>query len=373
MAEYSRKAQGSFTISTPTYPVYLPFVPDFVQVWNLYDWVIPNENGILWAMWNKFMNPGQLYAKTWDIPPGGYQYVTQPTNGITPIIEGRSLDYEAPLQIQSITTASSAVVTLTAPHNFLQGDTVIMHELYEDPTHGMQQIAGLPFTVDLTTLGSAQFRIKWNTAQSNYNLLTGSPVGAVIRRVKNPDLFNPKVLYISSMSFGYTTTIGLTTHHNLFVGQEVSFRIPEEWGAFQFNSARSKGIPGAPLNAIVVSVVDTQTVVVNINSSSYTPFNSNIPFAQFPGLSFPQLIPVGDTSMGGAPISINSPLYPSTNIQSAFDQPIISGPGIQGAFVNNSKNGFIIGSAILTASPGSQVCWMACCHDMEVGSPPFTI
>ena len=70
--------------------------------------------------------------------------------------------------------------------------------------------------------------------------------------------------------------------------------------------------------------------------------------SKVPGLSPPQMLSVGDVNTGGWPISNGSPLYPSPLVNGVST---INGPAIQGAFTNNTRQGFVIGNAVIT--PGA--------------------
>jgi hypothetical protein len=228
----------------------------------------------------------------------------------------------------------------------------------------MQQIAEIPFTI--TVVDANSFTIPWNTNQSNYTALSASPSGALVKKVLYPYLYQPGVTYISAITTGSTTTIDTTSAHNLVVGQEVAFRVPSNWGTTQLNSLPNVNIPGSPMYGYVIAVTDYNTVVVNINSSAYTAFNSNQTFAGFPGQQFAQMVAVGDVNTGGVQISAGSQLYPPPYITPIGTTRVntINGPAIQGAYFNNTSQGFIIGSALaVAAQSGQTIYWRAILHD----------
>jgi hypothetical protein len=189
-------------------------------------------------------------------------------------------------------------------------------------------------------------------------------------------LYFPGESIISAVTTGATTTIATTDQHNLVVGQEVGFRVPTTWGPFQLNELPNVIIPGSPIYGYVVSITDLQTVVVNINSTGYTAFNANQTFAGTPGRTFAQMTAVGDVNTGGVQISSGSPLYPSPlySYATSQDTSTINGPAIQGAYVNNTRQGFVIGSgtaatdttAVIMASTNIMY-WHAYMHD--IGMP----
>ena len=117
-------------------------------------------------------------------------------------------------------------------------------------------------------------------------------------------------------------------------------------------------------------------MVVNINSSTYTTFSSNIPFSSYPGLNFPQIVAVGDVNTGGVQISSGSALYPPPYVVPIGTTRVntINGPAIQGAFFNNTRQGFVIGAgfansdttAFLGGGDGDVIEWRAYLHDMSI-------
>ena len=129
-------------------------------------------------------------------------------------------------------------------------------------------------------------------------------------------------------------------------------------------------IPGSPIYGYVVSVTDSTNFVVNINSSAYTAYTSNQAFLSFPGLKFPQVVPVGDVNTGGLQISAGSQLYPSPQVFNGFQGSVtvpvntINGPAILGAFVNATFQGFIIGSGV-SGTASDVLFWRAYMHDIN--------
>lgn len=387
MTEYSRMAKGTFTSTGGAQIINLPFIPDYVEITNLTQFLTPVTAGIPKGYWDKNFSV-TVSGTTYN--PTAAQVVTASTlamvpdiiltNGITTFSAGQLLQFGATQQVASITKANPAVVTVTG-HGYTTGDVVTFQGLYSTQfTAGMPQIAGIPFTI--TVIDANSFSIPWNTNQSAYTALSASPTGATVKKVLYPSIYFPGVSIISNITLGATTTIDTTSAHNFVVGQEVAFRIPvvngfpTAWGTTQLNSLPNNLTPGAPAYGYVVAVTDYNTVVVNINSSSFTTFNSNVPVANTVGMSFPQIVAVGDINTGGVQISANSPLYPSPySVPIGTAQvPTINGPAILGAYVNNTAQGFVVGSgtaqdattAVLVGSSGDFIEWRAFLHDMSI-------
>lgn len=343
MTEYSRMAIGTFTSTGGAQIVQLPFQPDYVEVLN---WTAANTNAtsqsIVSGVWYTEMGQGFAAVQGYNTSPA-LIYDTIATNGISTFAAGQLFQFGPNLAISGITKAAAAVVTTTAPHGLTTGNVVIFQNLYQSSTTGMAQIDTIPFTVTVT--GATTFTVNWNTNQSNFTALSGSPANAIVKQVLYPYIYMPDVAFISAITTGTTTTVVTSNAHNMHVGQEVAFRIPSVYGTIQLNSLPNIQTPGFPVYGYITSVTDANTVIVNINSTNYTAFNSNQPIANVSGQQFPQLIAVGDVNSGGTAISAGSALYPPPfgRYTGTTQVPTINGPAITGSFVNNTSQGFIVG------------------------------
>jgi hypothetical protein len=382
MTEYSRMAKGRFVSTGASQIINLPFVPDYVEFINYTASASGADNGVPNAHWDALMGQGVAVIDRFQ---AANQLTTDTvdTLGISTFTAGQMLQFGATQSVSTITKADPAVVTATAAHGLKSGDVVVFQNLYQTATTGMPQIDGIPFTVTVT--GATTFTIAWNTNQSNYTAYdtATATVDATFKQVLYPYLYAPGVNIITAITTGSTTTIDTTSAHNFVVGQEVAIRMPQvqgvsptAWGDSRYNSLPNSLTPGSPQYGYVIAVTDYNTVVVNINSTGYTAYNSNIPVANVSGLSYPQIVAVGDVNTGGVQISSGSALYPPP-----FTRPIgnttvntINGPAIQGAYFNNTSQGFIIGagaaqgdaSAILIGAAEDVIYWRAYLHDLSI-------
>jgi len=371
MAEYSRLAKGRFISTGAAQVVNLPFRPDWVEFINYTAAASGADNGVPHAYWD--FNMGQNFAVI-DRFQAANQLTTDTvdTFGISTFAAGQLLQYGPTFVVSDVTKAAAALVTTTTAHGLTSGDVVILEGLYETATTGMPQINGIPFTV--TVVSPTTFTIPWNTNQSNYTVISGAATGTPrMKRVLYPYLYFPGTTNISAITLGTTTTIDTTDAHNFVVGQQVAFRIPSQWGTVELNSLPNIVTPGSPIYAYVIAVTDYNTVVVNVDSSAYTAFNSNIDPDIVPGLSFAQIVAVGDVNTGGVPVSAGSALYPPPQYMpigtTTFNT--INGPAIRGAYVNNTAQGFVIGSgtaqgdssAVLVGAASDVIYWRAYLHD----------
>ena len=358
MTEYSRSAKGSFTQAATgnNVAIYLPFQPTLVKLTNYTAYANFAASDIPWGTWDVAM--GQGTAAVGYIGAGPVlQTAVVTANGISTFAAGLMLQFGPVVLLGGaggITKhATTPTVTTTANHNLNTGDVVVFENLYEIATTGMQQIAGIPFAV--TVLTGTTFTIAYDTSGSNFTAITAGGLNtlAQFKKVLYPDLYLPGVTNINFLALGTTTTVTTTTNHNYVVGQEIAFRVPLVYGTAQLNSLPNNTIPGSPIYGYVTSVTSNTQFVCNINSTGFSAFVVNQPFASFRGLQFPQVVAVGDVNSGGWPYTGGN-LYPSPSFPTfSGGVSTINGPAIQGAFVNNTRQGFIIGAgnAVFQATP----------------------
>ncbi len=384
MAEYSRLASGQVVSLGGNTPVILPFIPNYIQIINRTRQVA--GAGITSAQWETDMGQGAASANllgTGEVyidVVGGTSTAGQ-TNGtgFSTFQAGIALQYGpinqhggSPVSDFSIAkSASPTTVTTVGNHGLVSGDVVVFQNLYQTATTGMQQIAGIPFVITVT--GATTFTIPWDTSGSNYtafNTATSTNNVGSFRQVLYPALYAPSLSFISGITLGASTIIALTVPGNFVVGQEVAFRIPtiagtSVWGTTQLNSLPNILIPGSPVYGFVTAVsasLTTPTITVNINSTNFTAFNVNLPFASFTKESFAQVVPVGDANSGSNLTNFQSPQL--WNGMSNGLTGSINGPAIAGAFVNNTNQGFIIGSGV-AGTAADVIFWRAYLHDLN--------
>lgn len=387
-------AKGNFTATASSQYVYLPYKPDFVELWNYTNIKTAAVNSVTRAWWdNKLLDPVTNAYPTmielYSAATTSTVFDTIQTNGISAFDCGLGFQYGAlqghnlgDITDFSISAAATATITTVGNHLLQSGDVVVFQNLKQTSTTGMQQIAGIAFTVTVTA--ATTFTIPWNTSGSNYtafNTATSTSNAGTYRKVLCPYLYAPGVSVISAITLGATTTIDTTTAHNFVVGQEVAIRVPQisgaptVWGPTELNSLPNNVTPGSPIYGYVIAVTDYNTVVVNINSTNFTAFNVNLPFANVPGATPAQIVAVGDVNTGGVQISANSALYPPPYIVPIGTTRVntINGPAIQGSFFNNTRQGFYIGSGVAAVDAtatliqeGDIIYWHAYYHDLSL-------
>jgi len=352
MAEYSRLAKGHFTSTGNAQIVNLPFQPDRIEILNFTAMATPANHGVPKAWWDVSMGQGTALALINNATPvlTSGQVLT---NGFSTFAAGQLLQY-GPLVLlgttggAGIAKTSGTVLTVTtaAAHGLQPGDWIVFQNLYETSSTGMQQICGIPFQVQSANFTTTVFQVAWLGNASNLTAIDTSATGACgFKKILYPTLYEPGVCYPYTITVtSGVGTVTCTAPHNFKVGQEIAFRIPSVYGAQNLNSLPNVLIPGSPNNYFVASVPSaTQFTFANAPVLS-TAFTVNATFASFPGLNFAQCVAVGDVNTGGD-LYAGGNLYPSpsiyTNLSSAST---INGPAIQGAYINNTSQGFVVGA-----------------------------
>ncbi len=382
MAEYSRIAKGHFTSTGSSQVINLPFQPDRIEMINYsVAAAAATSQAIARAYWDISMGQGFAVVEGYNATPALiFDVVT--TGGFSSYSAGLSLQY-GPLVLLggsggiAKTNATTLTVTTTAPHGLTPGNVVVFQNLYATTTTGMQQLAGIPFEVlTVGTAPSTTFTVGWNGTASNLTAITAGGTGtAGFKQVLYPDLYAPGVSipWAISLTAG-VVTVSTTAPHNYKVGQEIGFSIPTIYGAGQINEINSPLIPSSP-QYFYLTAVTKDTFTFNY-SGTLTTFALNAPFLSFPGLQFPLVRAVGDVNTGGGTYA-GANLYPAPLLYNGFSQNLtstINGPAIQGAFVNNTSQGFIIGSgagtvlttASLVGANANVIYWAAYYSDIAI-------
>lgn len=325
MTEYNKISEGSFTYTGAanfSYFLSLPYVPNSIELWNLTTW--GTTSNVQRAVGFASQAAGTAYIETGAAGPvlapstvttQGFSFISAGTYMYGPVLTGTG-----------VSQANPAVVTITA-HGLVTGDSVLIYGVT-----GMQQISGQVYVVTVT--GANTFTIPVNSSG-----FAAAGTAVMAKKLLYPDLYIPFNCDITAIATGTTTTITTAVNHRFVVGQEVSFVIPNQWGMTQLDYPIGDMYHGRRLRAYVTSVPSLNSVVVNINSTGFTPFAYPTSAVAAAGLTFPQIYAVGDANTGYQAVGNVVPL-PQT---------------IPGAFAANTRQGVLIGSNVLTPTSGTQV------------------
>ena len=200
-------AKGSFTATSTQQVVNLPFQPDYVEIWNYSIIKTADANWIARAWWdNRLLDSGvnptmvEIYNNS-----SAVVFDTIQSNGISSFAAGQLLQYGTVYNHAvgdfSITAASPAVVTTTVAHGLVSGNVIVFSNLYQTATTGMQQMAGVPLTV--TVSSTTQFSVNWNASGSNYTAFNSATATGNVgswKEVLYPYLYCPEQAVITAIN-----------------------------------------------------------------------------------------------------------------------------------------------------------------------------
>lgn len=126
------------------------------------------------------------------------------------------------------------------------------------------------------------------------------PIPAYSNVPIQPEFYQPRFWFISTITRGLTTTVTTTTAQDFVIGQLIRFIIPPSFGIRQLNERQG----------YVIEILSTTQVVVDIDSRFMDAFTSSSATTR------PQIIPIGD--IGNGQINSNGRRDNGTYIPGSF-------------------------------------------------------
>lgn len=316
--EYSKLASGKVTgITGGIIPVILPFLPNIVEIYNFTASTTPANTKVAHTWWSSAMAQGSAIQSVFNATPVATTQTTL-TGGISTFTAGAAGQYGTIFTISSITQASPAVVTTSAPHGYVTGDVVLIYA-----TTGMLQVGGVHYKVTVT--GATTF-----TIDVDASAFAAAATAGFAKKVLYPYLYFPGENIITALTRGVTTTVTTAANHNYVVGQQVAFHIQPAFGTSEISEGR--GLYN-PLSGFVTSITSATIFVCNVDSSAATAFAYPTSAVYAAGVSPARVVAIGDNNLG--PLLAGTLFPPPTTINALT---------IAGAFQNNTRQGFIIGN-----------------------------
>lgn len=322
MSEYNKIAEGVFTSTGVGRFIQLPFLPNSFELWNITAMGTPTQNHITHAISWQSSTSGTASAEYFNATPvlttlnlasGGLSFIDAGTYQYGPTIA---------LATTFVTQDTAAVVTTASAHGLVTGDAVLLYG-----TTAMLQIAGQVYTA--TVLSTTTFSIPVNSSG-----FASAATAGFMKKVLYPDLYIPYGVGITAITTGATTTITTAQNHGFVVGQEVFFVIPRvsasAWGTVQLDTAAYNQANVIPQQAYVTAVPALNQITVNVNSTGYSAFAFPTSAQAALGMTFPQVLGIGDQNSGATNAVTPLPVVP----------PAITIPG---AFKTNTRKGVLIG------------------------------
>lgn len=355
MTEYNKIADGEFTSTGVAKFINLPFLPDSFEIWNVTKWATNTNNLVKYAFGRPSAAAGTAYTTISNgtannnatITSGGFSFITAGTYQYGPTIA---------LASTFVTQANPAVVTTASAHGLQTGDAVLLYG-----TTGMLQIAGVVYTA--TVLSTTTFSIPVDSSG-----FASAATAGFMKKVLYPDLYIPFGTVITGIGATVTgvptnnTVINTAVNHSFVVGQEVFVVMPQVtstvWGAtwldtFAYNTANA-----VPQQAYITQTASNNSnlaanqFAININGTGQQAFAYPTSAQAALGLTFPQVLAIGDQNFGlivpGGP-------------------PVVPPITISGAYYANTRQGVLIGignGTQLMMQTGDVIRWRAIYPDL---------
>ena len=187
----------------------------------------------------------------------------------------------------AISNASPPVFSVAETGTLATGDTVRLTQ-----STGVLQLAGVDYTIG-SLINDTSFSLLYGgTAPGS------AGTSGYVQKVNINSPYYPRARVITAITAASSAVITLSVTHGFTAGQMVRIYVPSGWGMTQMNG-----------QAAMVTAVNTttNTITVNINSAAYTAFAYPSSATAGAGITFPQVVPIGENA-------INSSTYPYGNL-----------------------------------------------------------
>ena len=132
------------------------------------------------------------------------------------------------------------------------------------------------------------------------NTVVSYPIPAYSNVPIEPQFYQPRFFFISTITLGVTTVVTTTVDHDYVIGQQVRLIIPPSFGCRQLDQQ----------TGVVIDIPSSTQVTLNIFSLGGNPFTASSATTQ------PQIIAIGDANTGQ--INSNGLLSQSTYVPGSF-------------------------------------------------------
>ena len=248
------------------------------------------------------------------------------TAGFTFFSDSAGGSPSAATALTGISQAATAVVSTGDTHTvpLVAGDVVRIYG-----TTGMLQVAGMDFSVG-TIITDTSFQLKYlNSAAFGAAATAGfwrripfaSGPSVNIGGIAPDPRFYPRRRYITAITAANPAVVTLSVAHAFTVGEKVRLIVPAVFGMTQMNN----------LIATITAVNYTlNTITLDVDASAFTAFAFPTSAIGAAGITFAQVIPVGEAAVNTVAMPVGNNLNDAT--------------------LNASINGVIIAPGVLVAS-----------------------
>lgn len=275
--------RGTFTTPATLVPVNiaLPSGYDYIKIINLTDYNTPAAT-IVMAEGNAAGIAGSAVTYTGNgATPNVLTQRVAITGGFSFVSDSGSASLGAPVAITAITAATPAVASSAS--TVVAGDVVRIYG-----TTGQLQSSGLDLTVTAVNPGVTQ----------SFGFLPAAGFAAAatagfMMKVPFDPRFYPRRRFITAISAANPAVVQLSVVHDFHVGEKVRVIVPAAFGMPEINNALATIT--AESHALGVG---TNSITLDIDSSAYTAFAFPTSAVAAAGVSYPQIVPVGEAASG---------------------------------------------------------------------------
>ena len=222
-------------------------------------------------------------------------------------------------------SAGTYVVSMASTGSIAVGDYVLLYA-----TTGELQIAGYSFQVTAVT---ANVSITLGYMASSGTVLAADATAGFVKKYI-PNRYYPKEKRIANITQAAQAVVFFTEKNDFTPGEQVSFRVPSEWGMTELNNVKAR----------VLSVTNSATVssiTLDLDSSGFSAFVFPTSAVAAAGISPAVAVPSASMVV---PDPLNTSLVqqpPGTNLLDAFDNRNVRlikfGPGLFNVSAHTSE------------------------------------
>ena len=293
---------GTFTSDGATKNITLPSGYDSFNMINITDLGSTAANtNVMRAQGTSSMSAGYgLYNPKTSGAATLALEVSTATGGFTFIQDSASINNGASVALNAteINRANPAVADTGSTAGLVAGVTVV--RLFN--TTGMLQVSGMDFTVG-TIVTDTSFQLKYldNTG------FAADATSGQYRIIYADPRYYPRRRFITAITQAASAVITLSVTHGYTVGQLVRIIVPSAFGMTQIDGL---------LGTITAISTANNTITVNIDSSGFTAFAFPTSATAATGVTFAQVVPVGEAAVNSSSQPYGNLLDDATDNQS---------------------------------------------------------
>jgi hypothetical protein len=263
---------------------------------------------------------------------------------------GQSGSYAAPVVGNAVATtattnATRPVVSTASTAGLYVGAVVRLSNTAQTDVNGVDMVVSA-----VTVNTSFELLFASNALATAPGVIGGT---GFYRIVNTQPLYYPRRRYVTNISQATNAVVSTSVQHGMTPGQEIRFSIPGV-GAANASMVQLDG-----MSAIILSVVDDYSFVVNVNTSTFSAFVW--PTAAQTPCSFPLMVPFGeDTATSLSTVAAQVPSVGGVQIfgtQSGILADATVNTGYLGMILGNGGNGNILTTPVL--GPSGSISWSA--------------